>query len=468
MAPAAKQLDATILERYDRPGPRYTSYPTAPNFSSQFGEPQFRAAAAARAGSDRSQCAPLSLYVHVPFCASPCYYCGCNRVITRSATRGAEYVARLLQEIDAVAPLFPGREVTQLHLGGGTPNFLTAQELRSVLDALRRRFRFGAAGDIELSIEVDPRFIEQGDVAQLAQMGFNRVSLGVQDFDSEVQRAVNRIQTIEQTLGTIQACRAAGIESINVDLMYGLPRQTLDGFSQTLATVLGARPDRLAIYGYAHMPGLFKAQRQIRSADLPDPRVRVSLLGLAIETLTGAGYQYIGMDHFALPADELARAQRCGTLHRNFMGYSTHAGCELLGLGVSAISRIGSSFSQNHRDLKTWEEAVEQGRIPVWRGLTLQTDDHIRADVIGQIMCDGAVDVSRTEQRHAIDFWTYFAEAREKLRPLEADRLVWVCASRVVASTTGRFLLRAIAGCFDRYLGAQHAQLASGSFSKVI
>ncbi len=410
----------------------------------------------------------LSLYVHIPFCSSPCLYCGCNRVITRSAERGAAYVARLRREIELVAPLFGKREVVQLHFGGGTPNFLTPRQLGEVIGALRDHFGFANRADRELSIEIDPRFTRPDDPAELAQSGVNRVSLGVQDFDTEVQLAVNRVQSAAQTFETIEACRAAGIDSINVDLMYGLPRQTLASFRRTLEAVVDIRPTRLAVYGYAHMPQIFKPQRRIHADELPDPQTRVRLLALAIEMLTAAGYRYIGMDHFALPEDELVRAQASGSLHRNFMGYTTHAGCDLLGFGVSSISHLGNTYSQNHRDLDAWETAIDAGRLPVWRGLEMDADDVLRADIIGRIMCQGELDIAAIESRFAIDFWTYFAAAREQLAQLEADGLVWNCSSRLVATAQGRYLLRVIAACFDRYLGPQSNRESAGAYSKVV
>jgi oxygen-independent coproporphyrinogen III oxidase len=353
--------DPAMLARHDRPGPRYTSYPTAPQFRSDFGPADFEAFASGR--DSRRPHKPLALYVHVPFCTSPCFYCGCNRVITRSSERGNEYVARLRQEIARVSPLFVNRQVYQIHFGGGTPNFLSPAQLGDLVMTLREQFPMGDRNDIELSIELDPRFLQVGDLAALATVGFNRVSLGIQDFDADVQAAVNRFQTIQQSMDAIQACRDAGIDSINVDLMYGLPRQTLDRFRRTLDQIVAVRPSRIATYGYAHMPALFKAQRQIHSEDLPDAQTRVALLGTAIETLVGAGYRYIGMDHFALPDDELVAAQDAGTLQRNFMGYTTHGGSDLLGLGVSAISHLGDSFSQNPRDLPSWETNIDAGRL---------------------------------------------------------------------------------------------------------
>lgn len=460
-------LDPDLLRRYDKPGPRYTSYPTAPHFTAGFGAREFQKLA--RLTGEAVAPRPLSLYVHIPFCSSPCLYCGCNRVITRSNERAAAYVERLLREIEIVAPLFGHRDVRQLHFGGGTPNFLTPAQLGEIIERLRRHFRFADLDESEISIEIDPRFIRPEDFEPLAWLGINRVSFGVQDFDIEVQLAVNRVQSCNQTLAAMKACREAGISSINVDLMYGLPRQTPASFSRTLQTVMDARPSRLAIYGYAHMPSLFKAQRRIHSNELPDAQTRVKLLSMAISTLTAAGYRYIGMDHFALPDDELVHAQEAGSLQRNFMGYTTHGGSDLLGLGVSSISHLGNSYSQNPRDLQEWEAAIDAGRLPVWRGLQLDPDDIIRADVIGRLMCQGDLDICAIENRYGIDFWTYFEAAREHLVQLEADGLVWVCASRLVVSEPGRYLLRVIAACFDRYLVPQaNHEPAKVHYSKVV
>ena len=444
-------FDAGLLRRYDRPGPRYTSYPTAPQFTEAFGEAQLREAAQLSNGDPIPR--RLSLYIHVPFCASPCFYCGCNRVITRDVARGEVYLARLHREIELTAAMFDrDREVIQLHFGGGTPNFLSPSQLHETVDALKRNFRFSEAENRDISIELDPRFLTPDDVRQLAETGFNRASLGVQDFDPEVQEAVNRIQSVEQTLAIIDACRANGMLSVNVDLIYGLPKQSLEGFGRTLDTVLVARPHRLAVYSYAHLPELFKPQRQLNSDFLPTAELKLELLQLAIEKLTAAGYVYIGMDHFALPDDELALAQARGSLHRNFMGYTTHADSDLVGMGVSAISHIGDSYSQNARDLPSWQLALDEGRLPIWRGMRLSDDDVIRADLIQSLMCQGEVPIAALERRYGLDFNTYFANSLEQLRPLEADGLVVVEPSRILVTPRGRLLLRIIAMCFDHYL----------------
>lgn len=455
-------FDAEVLRRHDRAGPRYTSYPTAPHFHEGCGGDTLLQALRRSNASGRS----LSLYVHVPFCSSPCFYCGCNRVITRDRSRGMAYVTRVLAEADLLAAqLDPSREVVQLHLGGGTPNFLTAQAMQALLEGLRQRFTFSGSPARDFSIELDPRFIDRGDVAMLAALGFNRASLGVQDFDPRVQAAINREQGMEQTLDVLRACREHGMRSVNVDLIYGLPEQSLEGFGRTLEQVLALRPDRLAVYGYAHLPHMFRAQRQIDPLRLPQPEQKLALLGLAVQRLSTAGYQYIGMDHFALPEEDLSRAQRAGQLHRNFMGYTTHADTDLVGMGVSAISSIGQTYSQNPRDLPAWEARLDAGQLPTWRGVVLDSDDALRAQVIQQLMCHGSVDLQALCAPLGLDYQVYFADALQALRTLCADGLARRRGAQVSASAAGRPLLRLLAMCFDRYL-PQPAQ--TPNFSRAI
>ncbi len=460
-------FDPDLLRRYDQPGPRYTSYPTAPAFGADFGAAQLRAHALRT--NEEPIPKPLSLYVHVPYCFNPCFYCGCNRIITRDQSRAAPYLLRLARETELIAGWFDrDREVVQVHLGGGTPNFLSAAQIFELMESLRSHFRLSTRADRDFSIELDPRYLALGDIASYAACGFTRASFGVQDFDPLVQRAVNREQTVEQTLDAITACRDSGFRSVNVDLIYGLPRQSGAGFARTLDIVTAARPDRIAIYGYAHMPQLFKAQTQIEPSELPSPAAKLALLQLAIERLGAAGYRHIGMDHFALPDDDLAVAQQSGTLHRNFMGYTTHADCDLIGLGVSAISHIGDSFSQNPRDLPAWEHAVDGGQPPVWRGLALSLDDRIRADVIQQLMCNGAIDTAAVERRYDIGFPEYFRDSLTRLAPLIEDGLVTRERGRIAATSRGRLLLRIIAMCFDAYLDKTGAAPARPRYSRVI
>ena len=462
---AMPPFDADLLRRYDRPGPRYTSYPTAPQFGASFGPLEF--ARAARASNDDPIPRRLSVYAHVPYCFSPCFYCGCNRIITRDKGRAEPYLQRLVRETALVGPQFDrDREVIQVHLGGGTPNFLTPTQIGEFLESLATHFRLSASPTRDFSIELDPRFVNPGDIEALAFMGFNRASLGVQDFDREVQVAVNRIQSVEETRQVVDDCRKHGFRSVNIDLIYGLPKQTLEGFGRTLDTVMLIRPDRLAIYGYAHLPELFRPQKQIADADLPSPEAKLALLQLAIAKLSAAGYVHIGMDHFALPDDDLAIARAQGGLHRNFMGYTTHGDCDLVGLGVSAISHVGDTFSQNPRDLPSWEIAIDGGKLPTWRGLRLDADDVLRADLIQQLMCRAEIDIVALEDRHGIDFAATFADDLVRLQPLVADGLVEIDPRRIAASSRGRLLLRIIAACFDRYLHAPSA--APPRFSKAI
>ncbi len=464
---AMPPFDAELLRRYDRPGPRYTSYPTAPQFAPGFDEAQFRDVA--RRSNEDPIPRRLSLYLHIPYCHSPCFYCGCNKVITRDKSKGEAYLRHLQREIERVAPLFDrDRDVIQLHLGGGTPNFLSPEQLGELVDSLGSHFHFSRSPERDFSIELDPRHVTPDEVHMLAVAGFNRASLGVQDFDPEVQKAVNRIQSVEETLAVIEACREAGFRSVNIDLIYGLPKQNLAGFGRTLDTVIAARPDRLAVYSYAHLPELFKPQRQIKPEDLCSPEDKLALLQLAIEKLSAAGYRYIGMDHFALPGDDLSVAQERGSLQRNFMGYTTHAETDLIGMGVSAISHVGDSFSQNHRDLHSYEAALDEGRLPIWRGLLLDADDVLRADLIQQLMCQGEIDTRALGARHGIDFANYFADALARLVPLQADGLVEVLPHRIRATSRGRLLLRIIAMCFDRYLPANQSSATPARFSRAI
>lgn len=465
--PTTALFDPDFIRRYDEAGPRYTSYPTAPHFHDGFGEAELRRHA--RRSNTGPTPRPISLYVHIPYCTSPCFYCGCNRIITRDFGKGERYVERLLREFRHVADLFDrDREVVQVHFGGGSPNFLRPAQIGQLLDGLAGHFRFSRAPERDFSIELDPRHVAPSDIAELAALGINRASLGVQDFNPIVQEAIHRIQSVEQTLAVIGACRDHGLRSVNVDLIYGLPKQTIEGFRETLDTVIEAQPDRVAIYGYAHLPKMFKAQKQIRDADLPDAGARLDLLALAVEHLSAAGYEYIGVDHFALPGDDLALAQRSGRLHRNFMGYTTHADSDLVGFGVSAISHIGASYSQNPRDITGWELALDEGRLPVWRGRSLDLDDELRAWVIQGLMCRGEVDIKGVERRFHIDFGAYFADDIERLGRLVDDGLVEIDAASIRATARGRYLLRVIAMCFDRYLHRSETGASTAQFSRAL
>jgi oxygen-independent coproporphyrinogen-3 oxidase len=449
--PCTVDFDAQLIARYDVAAPRYTSYPTAPQFRADFGEPALREAI--RRSNEEPIPRPLSLYVHVPFCMSPCFYCGCNRVITRDIGKADRYLEYLYHEIELLAPLIDGdRSVRQLHFGGGTPNFLDLPRMTELIGRLAARFHFSQPHDREYGIEIDPRFADGDYVRGLGGLGFNRISVGVQDFDPVVQRAVNRIQSIASTREVLEAARDAGFASVNVDLIYGLPCQTMAGFERTLDEVAALAPDRVAVYGYAHLPHLFKAQRQIDAVDLPDPTTRLALFASVLEHLSAAGYVYIGMDHFARPDDELVQAQRSGTLQRNFQGYSTHGECDIVGLGVSAIGRIGNSYSQNARDLPDYYLALDNDRLPVARGIVLDADDVVRRAAINELMCHGALDMQAFGERHGIWFADYFGAELERLRQLEVDGLVDLGARMLRVTARGRLLLRNVAVCFDAYV----------------
>lgn len=446
--PPMPPFDRELVAKYDVNAPRYTSYPTAPHFRAGFGESDLRRAI--RLSNDDPIPRDLSAYLHIPFCMSPCYYCGCARIITRDRGKAASYLTRLYREIELAAALFDrDRRLSQLHFGGGTPNFLDVGQLLDLIESLGRHFSFSRDPGREFGIELDPRFCD-GDYARaIAEAGINRVSIGVQDFDPDVQRAVNRIQSIEETAAVMAGARAGGVRSINLDLIYGLPRQTPDSFARTLEQVIGLRPDRIAAYGYAHLPERFKAQRQIDKYELPDASSRLTLLQQTVEMLSAAGYVHIGVDHFALPDDDLARAAASGTLQRNFQGYSTHAACDLIGFGMTAISHIGASFSQNAKDLIGYYAALDCGRLPVARGLWLTEDDSIRADLIQRLMCAGMLDIGAFETRHLVDFALYFRRSLELLKPLAEDGLVSCTPERITVTARGQFLLRNIARCFD-------------------
>jgi oxygen-independent coproporphyrinogen III oxidase len=444
-------FDADLIRRYDGRGPRYTSYPTALQFSDKLTAEDYRRnALASNAGG-----VPLSLYVHIPFCHSLCYYCGCNKIVTHNQERVRQYLHNLYREIDMQAALFDdGRKVEQLHFGGGTPTYLDEQQLRDLMRKLGEAFSLDSSEQRQFSIEVDPRTVDADRIRLLTELGFNRLSLGIQDFDPTVQEAVNRIQSIAEVRTLVGAAREAGFRSISFDLIYGLPHQSVQSFDSTLAVVIGMRPDRLAVYNYAHLPQRFKGQRMINAQDIPAPETKLEILGKTIDRLSAAGYVYIGMDHFALPGDELVEAYRCGTLQRNFQGYSTHRHCDLVGLGVSSISSIGNVFAQNSVTTTEYESLIEQGRLPVRKGIAVDDDDRLRAAVIQALMCYDELQYDRFGGAHGIDFRRYFADELERLQPLMADGLIEVDDEAIRITPRGRLLLRNIAMVFDRYLGA--------------
>jgi oxygen-independent coproporphyrinogen-3 oxidase len=462
--PSTLPVPADTLRRFDVPGPRYTSYPTADRFVEAFGEHDLAAALEQRRIGPAAPSQPLSLYVHIPFCEQLCYYCACNKIITKKHEKGAEYLRLLAREVDLYTlQVGTGQAVTQLHLGGGTPTFLSDEELTSLVHMLRRSFDLVPGG--ERSIEIDPRTVDAQRLQHLASLGFNRISFGVQDFDPAVQEAVHRVQPFEQVARLMEEARAVGFESINVDLIYGLPRQTPETFTRTLAQVVQIRPDRIALYGYAHLPDRFKPQRRIHVIELPGAPNKLAMLSQALESFQAAGYVYIGMDHFALPQDALAVAKRQGRLHRNFQGYSTQPDCDLIGLGVSAIGRIGATYSQNAKTLEEYEDHLAHGRLPVVRGLALSRDDLARRAVIMALMCQGEVLYESIEHAWVLDFREYFEPELERLRDYEALGLLQVDESGIHVTPEGWYVVRAIAMVFDRYLQGDRNR---AKFSRII
>ncbi|HQT42556.1 MAG TPA: oxygen-independent coproporphyrinogen III oxidase [Halothiobacillus sp.] len=457
----ARWFDPDLIRRYDKSGPRYTSYPTAVQFHDQFGEAEYRSAA------ERSNTAggPLSIYTHIPFCDTVCYYCACNKVVTKDRNRAQPYVDDVVKELELQGRLFSeGRVVDQLHWGGGTPTFLSDAQMHDIMTATGQNFQLKTNDTGEYSIEIDPREADAHTIAVLRELGFNRISLGVQDFDERVQEAVNRIQSIAETQVVVDAARAEGFHGVSLDLIYGLPFQTTDSFMRTLDTVIEMAPDRLSIFNYAHLPTRFKPQRRINATDLPSAAEKLAILGGSIERLQDAGYVLIGMDHFAKPNDPLGIAQRNGTLHRNFQGYSTHAECDMVAVGVSSISQVGGAFSQNTKDLMAYHEAVSTGRLPIERGYVLTPEDHLRRFVISEMISHFHLDFSAIEQRFGIHFAEHFAAALTELNPMVADELLRLNPQSLDVLPRGRLLIRNICMAFDEYLSPEGAQ----RFSKVI
>ena len=453
-----------LLRRFDLTGPRYTSYPTADRFVEAFAADEYVQALLQRRNGAAAGTKPLSLYVHIPFCESLCYYCACNKIITKHHDRAQEYLRYLTCEVELhVGHLGPGHTVSQLHLGGGSPTFLTDHELHSLMSMLRRSFSLAPGG--EYSIEIDPRTVDRGRLEVLGELGFNRLSFGVQDFDPAVQKAVHRIQPKEQVFEMVATARQLGFESVNVDLIYGLPQQTPESFSRTIEEVVALRPDRIALYAYAHLPERFKPQRRIANAELPPASARVAMFLKSLSALQAAGYVYIGMDHFALPGDCLAIAKRQGRLHRNFQGYSTQPDCDLVALGVSAIGKVGTTYSQNAKSLSEYYDHLNQGRLPVVRGVALSRDDLVRRAVIMAIMCQGQLQFESIELAYLIDFRNYFAPELSALARLAEDGLVRLDKEEIQMTDQGWFFVRAVAMVFDHYL---QTDLDRARFSGII
>ena len=449
-----------VLHRYDKAGPRYTSYPTALELHEGFADKEYRE----HITKSNAAGGPLSLYFHIPFCDTVCYYCACNKIITKNRKHAEPYLNNLFKEIAMQGALFDkSRVVNQLHWGGGTPTFLSFEQMKALMDTTRQHFNLRDDDKGEYSIEVDPRETNDQTIAQLRELGFNRISLGLQDFNPEVQKAVNRIQTEQQTFAVLEAARNQGFRSTSIDLIYGLPLQTVDTFAETLDKVLAVMPDRFSIFNYAHMPVRFKTQRQINDADMPSPEVKLDILQMMGAKLIEAGYVYIGMDHFAKPDDELAIAQREGKLYRNFQGNSTHSDCDLVGMGITSIGRVGDAYIQNVKTLDEYDALISQDKLPVFKGVDLNEDDKLRRAVITQLICHFELDFSKIEQQFNIVFADYFATELNNLHPMQADGLLTLNAQDIKVQTAGRLLIRNICMVFDKYLAQKQQQ-----FSKVI
>ena len=455
-------FDPTLIAKYDQSGPRYTSYPTAVEFHEGFTEQDYKSVALASNDGGK----PLSLYFHLPFCDTVCFYCACNKVATKDRSKATDYLQRLFKEIEMQGRLFDERRpVKQLHWGGGTPTFISRAEMRELMRVTGEHFTLLEEDDGEYSIEIDPREATGESIAMLRDIGFNRMSLGVQDFDARVQQAVNRIQSETETMAVLDAARKEGFRSVSIDLIYGLPFQSVTSFRRTLDRIIEVQPDRLSVFNYAHLPERFKPQRRIDAAQLPAPQVKLEILGMTIERLTEAGYVYIGMDHFARPEDELTLAQQNGTLYRNFQGYSTHADCDLVAMGVTSIGMVGPTYSQNVRSLEDYYQRLSDGQLPVFRGFNLNRDDQIRRDVITRLICHFALDFDWLQSTWGIRFGEYFAQELERLRDMERDGLLTLNDSGIEVCPPGRLLIRNLCMVFDGYIDSRQSQ---NSFSKVI
>ena len=455
------ELDPVLIERFGGRGPRYTSYPTADRFSASFDPAKYTEALLERAGRPKSA---LGLYFHIPFCRTICYYCGCNKIGTRHQGKSDEYVSALQREIELITNLIgQGQRISHLHFGGGTPTFMLDEEFTRLFETIGKHFELSEDG--EYSIEIDPRTVTPKRIGTLRALGLNRVSLGIQDFDPQVQAAVNRIQSYEDTVALIAASRDAGFQSINVDLIYGLPKQTVEGFSRTLDQIIDANPDRVALYHYAHLPHLFKPQRRIHDAELPDADVRARIFELAVRKFREAGFAHLGLDHFARVDDELAVAQREGRLHRNFQGYCSHDAGDLIAMGVSSISAVGSVYAQNEKSLEAYYARLDKGELPICRGISLEFDDFVRRDVVQTLMCNFRVDWPAIESRHGIVAADYFADAIAALEPMREAGAVSIEPAGIEVLPRGRLLVRAVAMAFDRYMkqapsGATYSKIA--------
>jgi len=454
-------FDLDLIKKYDQSGPRYTSYPTAVQFTDQFGLDDYHQAAKDSNNTDQA----LSLYFHIPFCDTVCFYCGCNKIATKDRSKAQPYLDRVYRELKMQSELFDTeRKVEQLHWGGGTPTFISHEQMVELMQQTRKHFQLLDDDSGEYSIEIDPREANAETIKLLRETGFNRMSLGVQDFDYQVQNAVNRIQSEEETFEVLESARDQGFKSMSIDLIYGLPFQNVKSFETTLDKVIQASPDRMSIFNYAHLPSLFKPQRRINEDDLPSPQEKLDILTMTADKLAQAGYVYIGMDHFAKPDDELAIAQREGTLYRNFQGYSTHAECDLIGLGITSIGMIGPTYSQNLKTLDEYYECIDSGSLAVFRGLRLNHDDELRRDVITKLICNFTLDFGVIEKRWEISFAEYFKNELLQLQDMADDGLIELSNTQINVMPKGRFLIRNICMVFDIYMKKQQ----QARFSKVI
>ena len=444
--------DAGLIEKYDLTGPRYTSYPTAVQFTEGFDSTHYRTSTWRSAATIK----PLSLYFHIPFCQNVCYYCACNKIVTRHKDQADLYLKYLFREIELQASLYSKKQkVTQLHLGGGTPTYLDQEQLTRLMGKVGQHFRLSRGFNIDYSIELDPRDVDWPVMATLRDLDFTRISLGVQDLDPVVQKAINRVQTEEQIISVLEAARVMAFRSVHMDLIYGLPHQTVDSFMQTVDRIIEMQPDRLSLFNYAHLPHRFLPQRRINEQDLPSAETRLQILQRATRKLLDSGYVYIGMDHFALPDDDLAMAQEDGTLHRNFQGYTTHRECDLVGMGVSSISKVGNTYAQNYVDMVAYQEAIDQNQLPIRRGLSMTRDDEIRQKIINELICHFQLSPKQIEQEFGIDFRHYFSSELATLESMSKDGLLTIDYDMIKVSTSGKLLIRNICMVFDVYLSSK-------------
>ena len=443
------EFDQQLIKRYDKAGPRYTSYPTAVQFNEEYTADTYKKFAEKSNQSDKD----LSLYFHIPFCDTVCFYCGCNKVVTKDRSKAMPYLERVFKEIEMQGKLFdPSRKVNQLHWGGGTPTFISHDEMRQLMAVTRQHFNLHDDDSGEYSIEIDPREVSRDSIKLLRELGFNRMSLGVQDFNPAVQKAVNRIQSREETMAALTAAREENFKSISVDLIYGLPLQTVESFDQTLDELIEISPDRVSVFNYAHLPERFKPQRRINEKDLPAASTKLEIFKHCMEKLTNAGYVYIGMDHFAKPDDELSVAQKEGKLYRNFQGYATHADCDLVGIGITSIGTIANSFAQNVRTMDEYYAKIDAGELAVFRGVEIDNDDLIRRETIMQLICHFKLNFSNIEKRFNINFKDYFVNELERYGVMVEDGLITMDDKSIEVTSKGRLLIRNICMVFDRYI----------------